>query len=219
MISGPTPHGRLMPDERRACQAATELTPQLLPLNQRHHRGLANHPGPILFWRILSPGFPLAAKGAGGASDLCTTGDLFRKRALFSLQGGGLSGRTRSIRPAPIIALFAKRQRERVPKPVVVRRRISGDADFNFRLGNIQANGAMQLVPPPKDHSEIGVRFTLHLGMMNAMHSRGDQNFVQPPFQTNGKSQIAMMKKCVGLEHEFINRKCRERHANKADLR
>ena len=45
---------------------------------------------------------------------------------------------------------------------------------------------------------------------MNAVHSGRDEESVQPAFQANGQPQIAVVEKCVALEHNLVSDESRE---------
>ena len=81
-----------------------------------------------------------------------------------------------AVGSAPVIALAAKREDEGAPEAVVLRGGIRGNSNFDGGLGNVLSERSVQFIPPAKDDAEIGIRFALHLRMMDAVHSRGGQH-------------------------------------------
>jgi len=76
----------------------------------------------------------------------------------------------------------------------------------------------MEPVPPWKDDAVVGIGLVLPLRMVNAMHSRRDEEFIEVAFEPNRQPNVAMMKKCVGLKHQFISHKGWHRNSNQRDL-
>ena len=66
----------------------------------------------------------------------------------------------------------------------------------------------MQSIPPRKHDSVVRVRLVLLLGMVDAVHSRRDQKLIQTTFETDRQSQVAVMKKRVGLKHDLVGGEC-----------
>jgi hypothetical protein len=75
-------------------------------------------------------------------------------------------------------ALVAKGQSEQFPEGEFVFVAIRGDANSDFVLRNVAPQRAMKLVPPAENCSPIGIGLTLHNGVMNAVHARGNENVV-----------------------------------------
>src|SRR5438270_11804641 len=70
----------------------------------------------------------------------------------------------------PIVALCAKRHGQHRSDGVVARGRIAGDADVDFRLRHIDAQRAMQPIPPREYGRPVRVRLVKSPGMRDAGH-------------------------------------------------
>ena len=77
-------------------------------------------------------------------------------------------------------------QEQEICHPVVSGLLVSRDPNGDFRLGDIQAQAAMHLVPPPEDDREVGVGLPANYGMVYSVHARGDEDLIQNPLPTEG---------------------------------
>ena len=84
----------------------------------------------------------------------------------------------------------------------------------NSRLGHIEAEGAMEAIPPREYDAIVGVSFVLGLRMMNPMHARRDEQFVEPAFQPDGQPHVTVMNGGTGLKDRFVNK---ENHCRRPD--
>ena len=87
--------------------------------------------------------------------------------------------RRASLEGLPVIALFEKRQPQKLQQPVVCGAGIGRDANFDLFLRYPQAQGAMEGVPPPEDHGVIRVGFRPYLRMVDSVHPGGNENLVE----------------------------------------
>src|SRR5437868_1548960 len=124
----------------------------------------------------------------------------------------------RSVRAAPVVALLSKRHQKRIRDCIISGHRVAGDADLDLRLRNVQAQGAMKPVPPRKDCAEIRVILAPDLGVVNAVHARRNQHFVQEPFKADWESQVTMVKEYLRLKGQLVNGKGPWRNADKTYL-
>src|SRR5207302_10950306 len=80
----------------------------------------------------------------------------------------------------------------------------------------------MQLVPPAKNGSPIGIGLPLHDGMMNPVHARSHDDHVQNPFDFDWQPPVGMMKECRSLKgdeenHQHHGRDAKDRHCKREE--
>src|SRR5215471_14590519 len=140
-----------------------------------------------------------ARRLAGSASELSTL--IGGSAALFGEFLGG-SRRTIGLFAVwqPPLALFAKWQGEKFAERQLVFVSIRGHANRDFVLWNVAPQGAMKFVPPAKNRAPIGVCLALDNGMMNAVHTRRDDDQVQKALKPDWQSPVGMMKDGRGFE-------------------
>ena len=103
------------------------------------------------------------------------------------------------------LALFAKRQNEKVAEREFVFVAICGDTDGHGVLRHVAAQSTMKFVPPAENGSPIGIRLALDDRMMNAVHPRRDDNQVKTAFELDRQPPVRMMKQRRGFEGDEKN--------------
>jgi hypothetical protein len=147
-----------------------------------------------------------------------------KRRNLIRQSGGILSrGRIlphhlRAIGMAPVVALFEERHEQGIPETVVLGQSITRNSDDHRVLRDIDAQSAMEPVPPRKYSAEIRVVLPLDLRVVNAVHARGDEHLIEQAFKTERESDVAVVKEHLKLKNYLINGKCRCRRANESYL-
>src|SRR6267378_5256095 len=76
----------------------------------------------------------------------------------------------------------------------------------------------MQSIPARENGAEVRFVLALDLRVMNAVHSRRDDDLAQKALETNRKSQVTVMKNDFRLKRELIGRECPGRNANETHL-
>ena len=89
---------------------------------------------------------------------------------------------------------------------------------MDLRLRDVQAQRAVEPVPPREDRAEIRVVLALDLRVVNAVHARRDQHFAQKPFEADWEPQVAVVKKHLQLKGQLVNCKGPRRNADKTYL-
>jgi len=115
------------------------------------------------------------------------------------------------------LALFAKRQNEKVAEGEFVFVAICGDTNGHGVLRHVAAQSAMKFVPPAENGSPIGIRLALDDRMMNAVHPRRDDNQVQTAFELDRQPPVRMMEQGRGFEGDKKNEEQRWRDAEDDD--
>ena len=72
-------------------------------------------------------------------------------------------------------------------------------------LRHIKPEGAMQAVPKIKDYRIVAVGLVFHYRMMNAMHTRCNQEVCQLMIGLPGQAQVAVMKIIGQLKADLVN--------------
>ena len=126
---------------------------------------------PVLAWASAFFALPSESDGQNNGGDqpddsegpsarthfrLDFTVRLFGKPICILWQIGHVSFGYLAVGRAPIVTLPAKRHGETCPKTVVIGSGISRDAYLDGRLGDVQHDGAMKLIPPTENHAVIG---------------------------------------------------------------
>ena len=108
---------------------------------------------------------------------------LFHHLRLFRRLGIQLAQRPFACRGAPVVALPAEGHQEQVVQAVVIGLQVSGDADGDLLLGDIEAQSFMEKIPPTENHRKIGVVFVGDRRVVDAVHAGGDKDIIQEFFQ------------------------------------
>src|SRR6266705_2576010 len=124
----------------------------------------------------------------------------------------------RSVHRSPIVALRAKRQRQYAWDPIILGFEVTGNADDDPRLGDVQAQRAMESVPPGEDHREVAVVFSANMGMMDAVHARRDEDLVEQALHHEWQANVAVMKQGPCFEGELIYREGQWRDTEQYNL-
>src|SRR5438105_1233181 len=119
----------------------------------------------------------------------------------------------------PVIALPAKRHRKAAQYAIILGPGIAGYADHHLRLRYVQAQRTVKPIPPWEYNAEVREVFLANVGMVNAVHSRRDQQHVEGALEEERQPGIAVMEKRAELKRGLIDRVSEKRRADENHLK
>ena len=99
------------------------------------------------------------------------------------------------------------------------RGQITYHADDDVLLRDIEPQGAVEGVPPTKNHGKIGPHPLADDGVVNAVHAGGHKDFVQGSLQEQGQAQVGVLEHIGSPVGPFVQQIGEGVHSQKANLK